>query len=123
MTQTRVLIWSSIAFALWHISAVTLDADFKPPVSQIPIFLINAAMMGAVWGLLRAISGSIIVAGLSHGLWNGIAYVFFGFGARVGALGISNTAMFEPEIGILGLLINLMFAVALWRWWKKSNHS
>jgi membrane protease YdiL (CAAX protease family) len=122
MTQTRVLIWSSIAFALWHISAVTLDADFKPPVSQIPIFLINAAMMGTVWGLLRAISGSIIVASLSHGLWNGIAYVFFGFGTRVGALGITNTATFGPEIGILGLLINLMFAVLLWRWWEKSGH-
>ena len=122
ITQTRVLISSSIAFALWHISAVTLDADFKPPVSQIPIFLINAAMMGAVWGLLRAISGSIIVASLSHGLWNGLAYVFFGFGTRVGALGITNTAMFGPEIGILGLLINLMFAILLWRWWKTSGH-
>jgi membrane protease YdiL (CAAX protease family) len=117
ITQPRVLIWSSIAFALWHISAVTLDTDFKPPVPQVPIFLINAATMGAVWGLLRAISGSIIVASLSHGLWNGIAYVFFGFGTRVGALGITNTTMFGPEIGVLGLLFNLVFAVLLWRWW------
>jgi membrane protease YdiL (CAAX protease family) len=100
---------------------VTLDTDFKPPVSQVPIFLINAAIMGAVWGLLRAISGSIIVASLSHGLWNGIAYVFFGFGIRAGALGITNTMMFGPEIGVLGLLVNVVFVVALWQWWKKSN--
>jgi len=118
INQTRVLIWSSIAFALWHISAVTLDTDFKPPVWQVPVFLINAAIMGAVWGLLRAIAGSIIVASLSHGLWNGIAYVFFGFGTKVGALGITNTAMFGPEIGFLGLFTNLVFAVVLWRWWK-----
>jgi membrane protease YdiL (CAAX protease family) len=118
MKQTRVLVWSSIAFTLWHISAVTLDTDFKPPVWQIPVFLINAAIMGAVWGLLRAISGSIIVASLSHGLWNGIAYVFFGFGTKVGALGITNTAMFGPEIGFLGLFTNLVFAVMLWRRWK-----
>jgi uncharacterized protein len=122
MKPIRVLIWSSIAFALWHISAVTLDADFKPLPSQVPIFLVNAAIMGAVWGLLRAISGSIIVASLSHGLWNGIVYVFFGFGTRHGALGITNTTMFGPEIGVLGLFINVVFAILLWRWWKKSNH-
>ena len=121
MKPTRVLLWSSIAFALWHISAVTLDTDFKPLPSQIPIFLINAAIMGAVWGLLRAISGSIIVASLSHGLWNGDVYVFFGFGNRHGTLGITNTTMFGPEIGVLGLLINVVFAVLLWRWWKKSS--
>jgi CAAX protease family protein len=116
--QTRVLIWSSIAFALWHIPAVALDTDFQPSLSQIPIFLINAAIMGVVWGLLRAISGSVIVASLSHGLWNGVAYIFFGFGTRLGALGITNTALFGPEIGILGLVINLAFALLLWRWWK-----
>lgn len=71
---------------------------------------------------LRAISGSIIVASLSHGLWNGIAYVFFGFGIKVGALGITNTAMFGPEIGFLGLFTNLVFAVILWRWWKARLH-
>jgi membrane protease YdiL (CAAX protease family) len=118
MKETRVLVWSSIAFALWHISSVTLSTEFKPPPSQIPVFLVNAAVMGIVWGLLRAISGSIIVASLSHGLWNGVAYVFFGFGIKVGALGITNTAMFGPEIGIVGLVSNLIFAVVLWRWWN-----
>ena len=69
MNKVRVLIWSSIAFALWHISAVTLDPDFKPTTPQIPVYLCNAAVVGAVWGLLRAQSGSIIVTSLSHGLW------------------------------------------------------
>jgi uncharacterized protein len=67
----RVLIWSRVAFALWHISAVTLD--FKPPVAHIPVYLCNAAVVGAVWRFLRERSGSIVVSSLSHGVWNGMA--------------------------------------------------
>jgi len=77
ISEAQVLIYTSIAFSAWHISAVTLDTDYRPATSQILIFLINAAVIGIVWGMLRWISGSIIVASCSHGLWNGIAYVFF----------------------------------------------
>jgi membrane protease YdiL (CAAX protease family) len=119
--ETHAVLWSSIAFAAWHISAVTLDPDFKPPAAQVPVFLINAAAIGAIWGLLRWISGSILVSSLSHGVWNALAYVFFGFGTRTGALGISNTAIFGPEIGILGLFLNLIFLFALWHWWARKS--
>jgi uncharacterized protein len=123
MKTGSVLIWSSIAFALWHISAVTLDPGFKPPIGQIPVYLCNAAVIGAVWGLLRAHSGSIIVTSLSHGLWNGIAYVLFGFGSRQGSLGIRNTAVFGPENGFLGLGLNLLFLGLLWRLLQKRGES
>jgi uncharacterized protein len=116
-SPNRVLIWTSVAFALWHWSWVTLKTGGDLPSWQIPVFLVNAAFMGAVWGLLRAMSGSVIVASLSHGVWNGIAYVFFGVGTKAGALGIANTAIFGPEVGIVGLAINAAFAVALWKWW------
>ena len=98
--ESHVLIYTSIAFALWHISAVILDTDFRPVTSQVPIFV------------------SIIVASCSHGLWNGIAYVFFGFGTKTGALGIRDTAIFGPEIGILGLISNAVFAFLFWQWWR-----
>jgi len=114
----RTLAWSSIAFSLWHLSAVTLATGFDLPVGQIPVYMVNAAILGAIWGLLRLLSGSVIVASLNHGVWNGGAYVFFGFGAKIGALGIKDTAIYGPEVGILGLALNLIFAVALWRWWK-----
>lgn len=78
---------------------MTLDADFKPPPAQIPVYLTNAAVVGAVWGLLRARSGSIIVSSLSHGVWNGMAYVFFGFRVRGRSLGIRNTTVLGPENG------------------------
>jgi membrane protease YdiL (CAAX protease family) len=116
--KSHVLIYTSIAFALWHVSAVTLNTEYRPTPSQVPIFLINAAVIGIVWGTLRWMSGSIIVASCSHGLWNGIAYVFFGFGTKTGALGIRDTAIFGPEIGILGLISNAVFAFLFWQWWR-----
>ena len=110
VSESHVLIYTSIAFSVWHISAVTLATDYRPASSQLPVFFINAAMIGIVWGMLRWMSGSIIVTSCSHGLWNGIAYVFFGFGTKTGALGVRNTALFGPEIGVLGLVSNAVFA-------------
>jgi hypothetical protein len=115
-TPSRRLAWTSAAFSLWHVSAVTLNTGFDLPPAQIPVYLVNAALMGVVWGLLRWMSGSVVVASLSHGIWNGGAYVFFGFGTRVGALGIEETAIYGPEVGILGLILNGVAAAALWRW-------
>jgi uncharacterized protein len=123
LQKASILLWSSIAFSLWHWSAVMLKTGFDPPRAQVPVFMVNAVVMGAVWALLRWISGSVIVSSVSHGLWNGMAYVFFGFGTKVGALGIKNTGLFGPEVGVLGLAANLIFAAALWRWWKSGLSS
>jgi uncharacterized protein len=112
--DSHVLIYTSVAFAAWHISAVTLDTDYKTTAFQVPIFLINAAVIGAVWGMLRWLSGSIIVSSCSHAFWNGMAYVFFGFGSKTGALGITNSAIFSPETGVVGLVTNAIFALVLW---------
>lgn len=122
VSESHVLIYTSIAFSAWHISAVTLATDYRPATSQLPVFFINAAVIGIVWGILRWMSGSIIVASCSHGLWNGIAYVFFGFGTKTGALGIRNTALFGPEIGVLGLVSNAVFALLLWQWWRTRRN-
>jgi CAAX protease family protein len=115
----RILIWSSVAFALWHWSAVVLDTGFNPPPAQVPVFMINAAVIGAIFGLLRWMSGSVIVASVSHGVWNGGAYALFGFGTKTGALGIKDTAIYGPEIGLLGLGLNVIFVVALWALMRK----
>ncbi len=123
MGELRVIICTSVAFALWHISAATIAPDFKPQAIQIPIFLINAAVIGATWGFMRALSGSILVTSASHGLWNGLAYVFFGYGAKAGAFNIANTVLFGPEIGILGLALNILVAIAIWRCWQTRVNS
>ena len=72
-------------------------------------------MIGLNFGLLRLVSGSIIVASVCHGVWNGLAYTLFGFGEKVGALGIQDSWLFGPEVGLFGIVINLVFAIGFWR--------
>lgn len=114
----KVLVETSLAFAAWHISAVSLKTGFDLPAAHIPLFLVNAAVMGAIWGLLRAISGSIVVSSFAHGLWNGFAYVLFGFSTHPGKLGIADVWVWGPEVGVLGLAANVLFAAVLWRVWR-----
>ncbi len=111
-----VLICTSLAFAAWHISSAALPgSQFRLPAPQVAVYVSNAAVIGAVWGLLREMSGSILVSSVSHGLWNGLAYEGFGEGAKLGALGIGNATLFGPEVGYLGLLLDLLVLVALWQ--------
>ena len=114
--SSTMLIFSSIAFSLWHWSAVMLNTGFNPPRRQVPIFMVNAAVIGAIWGVMRWRSGSVIVSSVSHGVWNGMAYVLFGFGTKTGALGIKQTWLLGPEVGIVGLLLNGLFLFVLLRW-------
>ena len=115
-SEARVLIWSSVLFTLWHVSPISLDTGFNVPVAQIPVYLANATLLGAIWGMLRLLSGSAIVASVSHAVWNAIDYPLFGFGERTGALGIDRADLYGPEVGYLGLILNLLFAAALWGW-------
>ena len=84
-----------------------METGFDLPAKEIPIYLLNATLIGLNWGLLRLASGSIIVASVSHGVWNGLAYALFGFGEKTGALGIQDTWLFGPEVGLLGIALNL----------------
>ncbi len=120
-TDRQVLIWTSLAFTLWHISAISLDTGFDVPSSEIPIYLINATLIGAVFGMLRMASGSVVVPSVCHAVWNGIDYPLYGFGEKIGALGIEQTHIYGPEVGTLGLGLNLIFAAALWFWLAKSR--
>ncbi len=116
-TERRVLIGSSMIFSLWHVSAVALPTGFDLPAAQIPIYLVNATLIGLVWGLLRLRSGSIMVAGVSHGVWNGMAYVLFGFGRETGALGVTETILYGPEVGLLGTVLS---GACVWWLWRRS---
>jgi len=120
-TPRQVLAGTSFAFALWHVSAVTLETGFDLPAARVPLFIVNVAVMGAIWGLLRALSGSVVVSSAAHGLWNGGAYVLFGFSTHPGKLGIANVWFWGPEVGILGLGANLVFAAALWSVWRRRG--
>lgn len=115
------LIWTSLAFSAWHWTWALIESGLDLPIGHALVYLANAALMGTVWGLLRWISGSIIVASVSHAVWNGIAYPLFGAGPIAGTLGIDQTILFDAETGLFGLAVNLLFALALWRWWSTRS--
>ena len=113
VSPLMTLLVSSAAFALWHVPFVYLSGEFAFQTAQIPLFFVNATLLGLIWGLLRLGSGSILVSSLSHGLWNGLVYVLFGIGSNVGALGIRDVAIYGPEVGILGVALNALSAAVL----------
>lgn len=114
-SDTYVLVWTSLAFTIWHISAISLDTGFDLPAAEIPVYLVNATLLGAVWGILRMVSGSVLVPAVSHAVWNGFDYPLYGFGEKSGALGIQQTHLFGPEVGLLGILLNALFVLLIWR--------
>lgn len=114
VAQLGVFVWTSAAFAAWHVSTALLPTAFHPPLAQVPIYILNAGVIGFVWAQMRQRSGSIVVTSVSHGFWNGLVYALFGYGTTLGALGIHNTALFGPEIGFVGLGLNVAFAAVLW---------
>ncbi len=120
-TDRLVLIWTTLAFTLWHVSAISLDTGFDVPAAEIPIYLVNATLIGAVFGMLRMASGSVVVPSVCHAVWNGIDYPLYGFGEKVGALGIEQTHIYGPEVGVLGLVLNILFVAALWFWITKTG--
>jgi len=113
--ERQALIWSTLAFTVWHISAVSLETGFDIPAGEIPIYLINATLIGAIFGIIRLASGSVIAASVCHAVWNGVDYPLFGFGEKVGALGIQQTHILGPEVGLLGIGLNLTVFVWFWR--------
>lgn len=123
LNKSTVVILTSLAFSIWHAPEVFLSREFSLPIVQALVLLINAVVIGAIWAILRDISGSLLVSSFSHGIWNAGAYVLFGDGAAKGALGIENTTVLGPEHGFLGLALNLVFLAVLWKSWDSRNRA
>lgn len=111
-SPVRLVVATSLAFAAWHVAVPIIEADFKLPAAQIPVYLANVVLLGLAWGLLRQRSGSILVACTAHASWNALVYVFFGYGERIGQLGSERIALLDPERGLLGVTVNTL--VVLW---------
>jgi membrane protease YdiL (CAAX protease family) len=107
------LLATTVAFVLWHVSFVFLSGEFHFEPAEIPLFFANATLIGLIWGLLRLGTGSILVSSAGHGLWNGLTYVLFGVGSEAGALGITETGTFGPEVGLYAIFLNAAVAAML----------
>ncbi len=116
LSPQRLLGATTALFVLWHLSAVLLDTGFNPPRSQLPVYLVNAVLLGYIWGSMRLLSGSVWVPAVCHSLWNALAYELFAFGEKVGALGVVDTWLYAPEVGLGGLVLNGLVALLLWRY-------
>lgn len=114
------LIWTSLLFSIWHFKVTSLCHSFIIPMTYVPIYLGNVLLIGMLLGLLRQISGSIIVPLVCHALWNTIQYTLFGSGDEYAFLGISSYWIFDPERGLLGLVLNLFAVIFVWRWYNKE---
>jgi membrane protease YdiL (CAAX protease family) len=123
LKSNSVLYVTSIVFVVWHISAVTSGTEYGLPWNQVPVYLVNATLLGLNWGLMRSISGSVILPAVSHAIWNGFTYELFGFGEKMGALGISDTGFYGPEVGFLGIVLNGLFFLWLRYIYIKNNQN
>jgi uncharacterized protein len=110
----KTVIWTSLAFGLWHFAVPIIDPDFAQPLSKVPQYVIGSSIWGVAMGLLRLRSGSIVVTSFCHAFWNAAVYTFFGAGEKVGQLGISDTSIWDPERGYAGLVLAAVMAVLLW---------
>ncbi|MBI5458749.1 CPBP family intramembrane glutamic endopeptidase [Methanobacterium sp.] len=118
MDPKLILLLTAVAFSSWHLPLFFLNPSFT--WSMLPIYITGGIIGGLIFGLLRYISGSIIVSSFSHALWNTIVYSLFGFGSTIGILGIKMTNIFSPESGLLGLACGLVFMAILWFWTSKK---
>ncbi len=115
LTTGQSVVFSSLVFAAWHISWATLSEEGRVALPILPVYLVNAALLGAAWGLMRALSGSVLVPSLSHGIWNGATYTLFGFGSGSGLLAVENTLWLDPERGLLAIVLSGVYVAWLWR--------
>jgi hypothetical protein len=122
-SPAKTVIWTSLAFGLWHFAVPIIDPDFAQPLGKVPQYVIGSTVFGVAMGLLRLRSGSIIVPSLCHALWNASVYTFFGAGEKMGQLGISDPSIWDPERGYAGLVLAILGAVLLWWWIKPSATS
>jgi len=120
-TPAKTIIWTSLAFGLWHFAVPIIDPDFAQPFSKVPQYVMGSTFFGVAMGLLRLRSGSIVVPSACHALWNASTYTFFGAGEKVGQLGIVNPSIWDPERGYAGLVLAMLAAGVLWWWIKPAN--
>jgi len=116
-----IILFTAAAFSLWHFPLFFLDKGFAKNMGMVPLYLGGAFLGGMILGLFRYRSGSIVVSALSHALWNTTAYTLFGAGDRTGILGIKMTNIFDPERGVMGMALSIVFLGILWHRTFKSK--
>lgn len=103
-----------------------MDATGYSTFSALPLFplaglfwflqKLSREEMGLAWGTATDLWPGPGLPSVCHAVWNGIDYPLYGFGEKIGALGIEETHIYGPEVGMLGIGLNFLFATVLWYW-------
>jgi membrane protease YdiL (CAAX protease family) len=101
----------SLFFVLWHIPVIILLQDFHLKSYVIPIYFLNIFFLSLNFGFFRQLSNSILFISICHSLWNILVYEFFGYGEIIGSWEIKNYILFDPERGIINLIIQLIITI------------
>jgi len=120
-SPAKTILWTSVAFGLWHLAVPLIDPDFSQAAGKVPQYVLGSTAFAVAMGLLRLRSGSVIVPSFCHALWNATVYTLFGAGAKVGQLGIVDHGIWDPERGYAGLSLALAAALFLWIWIKPAR--
>lgn len=120
-SPAKTIIWTSLAFGLWHIAVPLVDPEFTQPLIKVPQYAIGSTIFAVAMGALRLRSGSVVVTSACHALWNATVYTLFGAGEKAGQLGITDTSLWDPERGYAGLALAALAAILLWRWIKPAK--
>lgn len=116
-----VLVWTSLAFALWHLAVPFVEPYFRFPLTVLPVYIANCFLIGMVFGFTRLATGSVVASAFCHALWNAMTYTLYGSGVGTGAFKVASYQVYDPERGVLGLLLNLIAVMAL-RPWRVMRH-
>ncbi len=120
-SPAKTIIWTSLAFGIWHLAVPLVDPEFTQPLIKVPQYVIGSTVFAIAMGLLRLRSSSIVVTSACHALWNAADYTLFGAGEKIGQLGIADTSMWDPERGYAGLILAILAALVLWVGIKPSR--
>lgn len=122
MRSWQTLLWTSAAFAVWHVAVPFLTPGHGMPLSGVLVYTGNIMLIGIVFGYTRIVSGSLVVPALSHALWNALTYTLYGYGTETGVMGLTSYSLYDPERGILGLALNLAVVLVLRPWRVGRNN-
>jgi CAAX protease family protein len=120
-SPAKTIVWTSVAFGLWHLVVPLIDPDFVQSASKVPQYVLGSTAFGVAMGLLRLRSGSVFVPSACHALWNATVYTLFGAGEKTGQLGVVDHGVWDPERGYAGLMLAIVAAVALWYWVRPAG--
>lgn len=109
------IIVASFIFGIWHIPFIR---SLKISNSQIYLYPLGVTLLGVILGLFYYKSQSLIMAGVLHGLWNGIVYTVWGVGGILkGMFEDRKDVLTHPEYGFIGITVLILSVSVLLLIW------